>query len=148
MHDPQYHDYIYVWFLRTAEGKSSYRAVSKFGKTPPTKGWEVCKKGDDSHDGRASKEQSEPARQVMLGEGKGDSDDAAKADFVTVADAGDPIFNGTYVRTEELTRDEGDNREGKIKWVKEGATGEYMVMGRKEEKPDQLMLRYGTWSSR
>ena len=122
--------YDYVWFLRTAEGESSYLAVSKSRKTPPTEGWEVCTKDDDRLDGRASKKKSEPAPQVMLGDGK--------RDFVTVADAGDPMFNGTYVRTDELTQDEEDDREGKIKWVKEGATGEYMVMGGKEEKPEEL----------
>ena len=162
----------YVWFLRSADGEPSYRATSRSAKTPPTDGWEVCKKDDDpdggpatgkksepasprqsnpmytsaagsgqlrsnsmyesAGSGRASGMKSEPAPEVMLGDGKGD---ASKADFVTVQGAGDHMFNGTYVRTEELTQSKNDVREGKIKWVKKGGAGEYMVMRGKEEKP-------------
>ena len=139
-------NYRYVWFLRTEDGSSSYRAVSKSRKTPPTEGWKVCKKDDNCNDGRASQKESEPAPQVMLGDGKSDSEeDFAEVKVVTVQGAGDPMFNGTYVRTAELTQSEADNREGKIKWVKEGGTGEYMIMGGKEEKPEEPGSR--TWAA-
>jgi len=125
----------YVWLLRSKDGEPSYRATSGSRTTPPTEGWTVCQQDTDGNAGRVSKKQSELVLQVMLGDGEGDSMDATKAAFVTVQGAGDRRFNGTYVRTEDLTQARDDDRKGQVKWLKEGGTGECILVGGKEDPP-------------